>query len=72
VDCVLVPEIDFQLGGPGGLLEYLEQRLLEKGHVNVVKRRLPRSPWCAWKKMKDKKNVNIQKPHPALPQYVYS
>lgn len=36
VDCVLVPEVDFELEGDHGLFAYLERRILEKGYVNVV------------------------------------
>ena len=33
VDCVLIPEIDFAVDGPDGLMAFLEERLLENGHV---------------------------------------
>jgi 6-phosphofructokinase 1 len=36
VDCVLIPEIDFDLKGEGGLLPYLEKRLAAQGHVVIV------------------------------------
>lgn len=36
VDCVLIPEIDFHLEGEGGLLEFLETKLLAEGHVLLV------------------------------------
>ena len=33
VDCVLIPEIDFHVHGPDGLMVFLEQRLLDNGHA---------------------------------------
>ncbi|XP_065871836.1 ATP-dependent 6-phosphofructokinase 4, chloroplastic isoform X2 [Euphorbia lathyris] len=36
VDCCLVPESPFYLEGPGGLFEYIEQRLKENGHLVIV------------------------------------
>mmetsp|Transcript_32901 Transcript_32901/g.60079 ORF Transcript_32901/g.60079 Transcript_32901/m.60079 type:complete len:527 (-) Transcript_32901:148-1728(-) len=36
VDCVLIPEVDFELEGPGGLFAFLEERLLKQAHVVVV------------------------------------
>ncbi|MBA0595297.1 ATP-dependent 6-phosphofructokinase 2 [Gossypium raimondii] len=36
VDCCLIPETEFYLEGKGGLLEFLEQRLKERGHAVVV------------------------------------
>ncbi|OMO64670.1 hypothetical protein COLO4_31954 [Corchorus olitorius] len=36
VDCCLIPETEFYLQGRGGLLEFLEQRLKDKGHAVVV------------------------------------
>ncbi|WCJ36427.1 ATP-dependent 6-phosphofructokinase 6 [Euphorbia peplus] len=36
VDCCLVPESPFYLEGPGGLFEYVEQRLKENGHLVIV------------------------------------
>ncbi|KAJ7202232.1 hypothetical protein O6H91_04G058400 [Diphasiastrum complanatum] len=36
VDCVLIPEVPFFLKGPGGLLEFLDQRLAENGHCVIV------------------------------------
>lgn len=36
VDCVLIPEIDFELKGKGGLLEYIEKKLASQGHVVMV------------------------------------
>eukprot|EP00616_Rhizochromulina_sp_CCMP1243_P000546 CAMPEP_0118974076 /NCGR_PEP_ID=MMETSP1173-20130426/11058_1 /TAXON_ID=1034831 /ORGANISM="Rhizochromulina marina cf, Strain CCMP1243" /LENGTH=545 /DNA_ID=CAMNT_0006923779 /DNA_START=50 /DNA_END=1687 /DNA_ORIENTATION=+ len=36
VDCVLIPEIDFELEGEGGLLSFLEDKLLAEGHVLLV------------------------------------
>ncbi|XP_019240544.1 PREDICTED: ATP-dependent 6-phosphofructokinase 4, chloroplastic isoform X2 [Nicotiana attenuata] len=36
VDCCLIPESPFFLEGPGGLYEYVEQRLKENGHVLIV------------------------------------
>lgn len=36
VDCCLVPEEKFKLRGRGGVLEYVEQRLNEKGSCVVV------------------------------------
>ncbi|XP_071934308.1 ATP-dependent 6-phosphofructokinase 4, chloroplastic isoform X5 [Coffea arabica] len=35
-DCCLIPESPFYLEGQGGLLEYVEQRLKENGHVLIV------------------------------------
>ncbi|XP_044497355.1 ATP-dependent 6-phosphofructokinase 6-like [Mangifera indica] len=36
VDCCLIPESPFYLEGPGGLLEYVEKRLKEHGHMVIV------------------------------------
>ncbi|KAJ0007430.1 hypothetical protein Pint_29561 [Pistacia integerrima] len=36
VDCCLIPESPFYLEGPGGLLEYVEKRLKENGHMVIV------------------------------------
>ncbi|KAK4838431.1 hypothetical protein QYF36_013660 [Acer negundo] len=36
VDCCLIPENKFYLEGKGGLFEFLEHRLKEKGHAVVV------------------------------------
>ncbi|KAL6530317.1 ATP-dependent 6-phosphofructokinase 4, chloroplastic [Orobanche hederae] len=36
VDCCLIPESSFYLDGPGGLFEFVEQRLKENGHVVIV------------------------------------
>ncbi|XP_050224717.1 ATP-dependent 6-phosphofructokinase 4, chloroplastic-like [Mercurialis annua] len=36
VDCCLIPESPFFLEGPGGLYEYIEQRLKENGHLVIV------------------------------------
>lgn len=36
VDCCLIPESPFYLEGPGGLLEYIEKRLKENGHMVIV------------------------------------
>ena len=33
---VLIPEIDFDLDGPGGLLNHLEKRLTHRGHAVIV------------------------------------
>ncbi|XLR33999.1 hypothetical protein S83_061899, partial [Arachis hypogaea] len=33
VDCCLIPESPFYLEGPGGLLEFVERRLKENGHM---------------------------------------
>ncbi len=33
---VLIPEVDFDLEGPGGLLAHLEKRLDERGHAVIV------------------------------------
>jgi 6-phosphofructokinase 1 len=33
---VLIPEIDFDLEGPGGLLDHLEKRLIKRGHAVIV------------------------------------
>jgi len=33
---VLIPEIDFDLDGPGGLLNHLEKRLTSRGHAVIV------------------------------------
>ena len=33
---VLIPEIDFDLEGPGGLLNHLEKRLTSRGHAVIV------------------------------------
>eukprot|EP01064_Diplonema_japonicum_P023178 TRINITY_DN33635_c0_g1_i1.p1 TRINITY_DN33635_c0_g1~~TRINITY_DN33635_c0_g1_i1.p1 ORF type:complete len:486 (+),score=69.57 TRINITY_DN33635_c0_g1_i1:38-1495(+) len=35
-DAVLIPEVDFEFDGPGGLLEHIEYRLGRKGHAVVV------------------------------------
>lgn len=36
VDCCLIPESPFYLEGQGGLLEYIERRLKENGHMVIV------------------------------------
>ncbi|XP_020226150.1 ATP-dependent 6-phosphofructokinase 3 isoform X2 [Cajanus cajan] len=36
VDCCLIPESPFYLEGPGGLLEFVEKRLKEQGHMVIV------------------------------------
>lgn len=36
VDCCLIPETKFYLEGKGGLFEFLEQQLIENGHVVLV------------------------------------
>ncbi|KAF6166136.1 hypothetical protein GIB67_023846 [Kingdonia uniflora] len=36
VDCCLIPESPFYLEGSGGLFEFIEQRLKEKGHMVIV------------------------------------
>lgn len=36
VDCCLIPESPFYLEGKGGLLEYVEKRLKENGHMVIV------------------------------------
>lgn len=36
VDCCLIPESPFYLEGAGGLLEYVEKRLNENGHMVIV------------------------------------
>ncbi|XP_045804024.1 ATP-dependent 6-phosphofructokinase 6-like [Trifolium pratense] len=36
VDCCLIPESPFYLDGPGGLLEFIEKRLREQGHMVIV------------------------------------
>nr|GMD42731.1 ATP-dependent 6-phosphofructokinase 3-like [Ipomoea batatas] len=36
VDCCLIPESPFYLEGPGGLLEFVEGRLKESGHIVIV------------------------------------
>ncbi|KAF8036405.1 hypothetical protein BT93_C2194 [Corymbia citriodora subsp. variegata] len=36
VDCCLIPESPFYLEGAGGLLEYIERRLKEMGHMVIV------------------------------------
>ncbi|XP_020087795.1 ATP-dependent 6-phosphofructokinase 6-like [Ananas comosus] len=36
VDCCLIPESPFFLEGKGGLLEYIEKRLKENGHMVIV------------------------------------
>jgi 6-phosphofructokinase 1 len=35
-DFVLIPEVPFELDGPGGFLEHLESRMREKGHAVIV------------------------------------
>jgi len=35
-DCCLIPESPFYLEGKGGLLEYVEKRLKENGHMVIV------------------------------------
>lgn len=35
-DCCLIPESPFYLEGPGGLFEFVEQRLKENGHIVIV------------------------------------
>lgn len=36
VDCCLIPESPFFLEGPGGLFEFIENRLKENGHMVIV------------------------------------
>ncbi|KAL0410558.1 UNVERIFIED_CONTAM: ATP-dependent 6-phosphofructokinase [Sesamum latifolium] len=36
VDCCLIPESPFYLEGAGGLLEYIERRIKENGHMVIV------------------------------------
>ncbi|GAB4854347.1 ATP-dependent 6-phosphofructokinase 3 [Ancistrocladus abbreviatus] len=36
VDCCLIPESPFFLEGKGGLFEFMEQRLMENGHMVIV------------------------------------
>lgn len=36
VDCCLIPESPFYLEGQGGLLEFVERRLKENGHMVIV------------------------------------
>lgn len=36
VDCCLIPESPFYLEGQGGLLEFIEKRLKENGHMVIV------------------------------------
>eukprot|EP00245_Coleochaete_scutata_P005262 TRINITY_DN18692_c0_g1_i1.p1 TRINITY_DN18692_c0_g1~~TRINITY_DN18692_c0_g1_i1.p1 ORF type:complete len:598 (-),score=82.73 TRINITY_DN18692_c0_g1_i1:879-2672(-) len=36
VDCCLIPEVPFYLDGPGGLIEFVEKRLRENGHMVLV------------------------------------
>ncbi|KAG5529254.1 hypothetical protein RHGRI_029825 [Rhododendron griersonianum] len=36
VDCCLIPESPFYLKGPGGLIDYIEKRLEENGHMVIV------------------------------------
>ncbi|KAI5411720.1 ATP-dependent 6-phosphofructokinase 3, variant 3 [Lathyrus oleraceus] len=36
VDCCLIPESPFYLEGPGGVLEFIEKRLREQGHMVIV------------------------------------
>ncbi|XP_028551792.1 ATP-dependent 6-phosphofructokinase 7 [Dendrobium catenatum] len=36
VDCCLIPESPFYLEGNGGLLEYIEKRIKENGHILIV------------------------------------
>ncbi|GMH12409.1 hypothetical protein Nepgr_014250 [Nepenthes gracilis] len=36
VDCCLIPESPFYLGGKGGLFEFMESRLKENGHMVIV------------------------------------
>eukprot|EP00249_Psilotum_nudum_P021756 c28232_g1_i2 orf=361-2001(-) len=36
VDCCLIPEVPFFMDGPGGLLEFVNQRLKEHGHCVIV------------------------------------
>ncbi|CAM6036665.1 unnamed protein product [Sphagnum compactum] len=36
VDLCLIPEVPFYLEGPGGLYEFVEQRLRENGHMVIV------------------------------------
>ncbi|KAF6153944.1 hypothetical protein GIB67_023721 [Kingdonia uniflora] len=36
VDCCLIPESPFYHEGPGGLFEFIEQRLKENGHMVIV------------------------------------
>lgn len=36
VNCCLIPEVPFKLEGPNGLLVFLKQRLIKRGHAVVV------------------------------------
>lgn len=36
VDCCLIPESPFYLEGEGGLLEFIEKRIKENGHMVIV------------------------------------
>ncbi len=47
VDCCLIPEIDFELEGPRGLYEYIENKLRSKKHMVIVvaEGASPRSSW---------------------------
>lgn len=36
VDCCLIPESPFYLEGKGGLLEYIEKKLKDDGHMVIV------------------------------------
>jgi 6-phosphofructokinase 1 len=36
VNCVLIPEVPFALGGDGGFLESLRQRVVKRGHSVVI------------------------------------
>jgi 6-phosphofructokinase 1 len=36
VDLCLIPEVPFYLEGPGGLYEFVDQRLHESGHMVIV------------------------------------
>ncbi|KAJ0246102.1 hypothetical protein HA466_0176790 [Hirschfeldia incana] len=36
VDCCLIPDSPFYLEGEGGLLEFIERRLKENGHMVIV------------------------------------
>ncbi|CAA6660965.1 unnamed protein product [Spirodela intermedia] len=36
VDCCLIPESPFYLEGPGGLFEFIERRIKENGHMDLV------------------------------------
>ncbi len=33
---VLIPEIEYELDGPEGLLAYIEKRIREQGHIVIV------------------------------------